>query len=159
MVMLLAALGVAATGLKPSATRNAAGYATAAQRTGGAVLTVKIAGFRNAKGRVDVLIFNHAKGFPDQKPSSLDVGEVPVDPKTLTAEVVFRNLPEGTYAVAVLHDENMNRKMDKNFLGIPREGYGASMNPPKNHRAPRFDEAKFALTSEARAIQIKLIYY
>ena len=147
IVVLLVVLGMAA------------GRGAVAQRTGGSVLTVKVVGFRNAKGRVDVLLFNNARGFPDQKPKSLDVGEVPVDRLSLTAEVVFRNLPPGLYAVSVLHDENMNRKLDSNLLGIPREGYGASMNPPKMRRAPTFDEAKFSLAPGGRAIQIRLIYY
>jgi uncharacterized protein (DUF2141 family) len=154
IVMVMVVLGMARTGLKPCATA----YATV-QRSGAGVLTVKVVGFRNAKGRVDVLLFNSANGFPDQKPKSLDVGEVPIDPQSLTAEVVFRNLPPGSYAVAVLHDENMNRKIDKKLFGIPREGYGASMNPPKMRRAPRFDEAKFSLAAGGQAIQIKLIYY
>ena len=135
-----------------------AGYASA-QRAGTSVLTVNVTGFRNATGRVDVLLFNGPKGFPDDKPRSLDVGEVQIDPKTLAAQVIFRDLPQGAYAVTVLHDENMNRKLDTNLFGIPREGYGASMNPPKMHRAPRFDEAKFFLSPRGRVIQITLIYY
>jgi uncharacterized protein (DUF2141 family) len=161
IVMLLVVLGMATTGLKPCATgfACATAYATAAQRTGSGVLTVKVVGFRNAKGRVDVLLFNSPNGFPDQKPKSLDVGEVPIDPQSLTAEVVFRDLPPGSYAVTVLHDENMNRKLDRKLFGIPREGYGASMNPPKMRRAPRFDEAKFSLAPGGQAIQVTLIYY
>jgi uncharacterized protein (DUF2141 family) len=146
MVMLLVALGVAATGLKPCA-------------TGTAVLTLKIIGFRNAKGRVDILLFNSPKGFPDDESKAVDDDEVQIDPKTLTAEVAFRNLPPGTYAVTVLHDENMNRKLDTRFFGIPKEGYGMSTNPPKMFRAPRFDEAKFSLAPDGRVIQIKMIYY
>ena len=40
----------------------------------------------------------------------------------------FNDIPPGTYAIAVFHDENANGKLDKNFLGIPCEGYGASNN-------------------------------
>jgi uncharacterized protein (DUF2141 family) len=137
----------------------AAGGGAVAQPKATSVLTVKVAGFRNAKGRVDVLLFNSPNGFPDQKPKSLDVGEVLINPKTLTAEVIFQNPPQGAYAVTVLHDENMNRKLDSNFFGIPREGYGFSMNPPKMRRPPRFDEAKFSLGPGGRVIQVTLIYY
>ena len=139
IVTLLVVLGVAGTGLKPCATGYAAGHA-AAQRTGDGVLTVKVIGFRNAKGRVEVLLFNNPKGFPDDESKALDDDEVQIDAKTLTAEVIFRNLPLGTYAVTVLHDENMNRKLDTHFFGIPKEGYGVSTNPPKMFRAPRFDK-------------------
>jgi len=42
----------------------------------------------------------------------------------------------GKYAVSVFHDENSNGKLDTNFLGIPREGVGASNNA-KGHFGPR----------------------
>jgi uncharacterized protein (DUF2141 family) len=153
--MLLAVLGVAASGSAVPQRADAA----VPQKSGAAVLTVKVIGFRNAKGRLDALLFNAPKGFPDDDSKAVDDDEVRIDPKTLTAEVVFRSLPPGTYAVTLLHDENMNRKMDSNFFGIPKEGYGASMNPPRMHRAPKFDEAKFFLPPEGRVIQVKLIYY
>jgi len=48
--------------------------------------------------------------------------------------------------------------MDKSFIGIPREGYGASNNPPKMKRAPHFDEARFSLNGPEQALEIRLIY-
>ena len=48
--------------------------------------------------------------------------------------------------------------MDKNFVGMPKEGYGASNNPKKKKRAPTFDEAKFSLNSAVQSIEITLIY-
>jgi uncharacterized protein (DUF2141 family) len=48
--------------------------------------------------------------------------------------------------------------MDKNFVGMPKEGYGASNNPKKRKRAPTFDEAKFSLNSTGQTIEITLIY-
>ena len=41
---------------------------------------------------------------------------------------MFTDLPAGVYAVSVFHDENMNQKLDKNFVGVPKEEYGASNN-------------------------------
>jgi uncharacterized protein (DUF2141 family) len=48
--------------------------------------------------------------------------------------------------------------MDKNLMGVPREGYGASNNPNKKMRAPTFDEAKFSLNGAEQTIKIRLIY-
>jgi uncharacterized protein (DUF2141 family) len=76
----------------------------------------------------------------------------------MSAQVTFKDLPQGTFAVSVLHDENGNGKMDKNFVGMPKEGYGASNNPKKKKRAPTFDEAKFSLNSTGQTIEITLIY-
>jgi uncharacterized protein (DUF2141 family) len=72
-----------------------------------------------------------------------------------TLEFSFADLPPGRYAVRVMHDENGNGKLDSNFLGIPKEGYGASNNP-KVMRAPHFDEAAFDLGEEDLAITIIL---
>lgn len=47
----------------------------------------------------------------------------------------------GKYALAVLDDENSNGKMDKNFLGIPLEGYGFSNNyRAKGLKVPDFED-------------------
>jgi uncharacterized protein (DUF2141 family) len=57
----------------------------------------------------------------------------------------FEDIPPGTYALAVIHDENMNGKLDTNWLGIPKEGYGfsnavkAMRGAPTRSEAPRSD--------------------
>jgi uncharacterized protein (DUF2141 family) len=30
----------------------------------------------------------------------------------------------GDYAISVFHDENSNGKLDRNFMGMPKEGVG-----------------------------------
>ena len=55
--------------------------------------------------------------------------------------------------------ENMNRKIDKNFIGIPKEGYGTSNNPKKAWHEPRWNEAKFSVSRPAETITIKTIYW
>jgi uncharacterized protein (DUF2141 family) len=71
---------------------------------------------------------------------------------------VFTDLPAGVYAVSVFHDENMNQKLDKNFVGVPKEGYGASNNPKKKMGPPSFEEAKFQLSGTEQSLEIKLMY-
>jgi uncharacterized protein (DUF2141 family) len=68
------------------------------------------------------------------------------------------NLPAGVYAVSVFHDENMNQKLDKNFVGIPKEGYGASNNPRKKMGPPTFEETKIQVSGAEQSLQIKLMY-
>ena len=52
-------------------------------------------------------------------------------------------LPFGEYAITLFVDFNGNKKIDKNFLGIPKEPYGFSNNVIGNMSAPTFDQAKF----------------
>jgi uncharacterized protein (DUF2141 family) len=121
-------------------------------------LTVRVSGAGNTKGKIGVTLFQDAQGFPDDTSKAIRQQSVEIDPNTMSAQVIFRDLPQGTFAVSVLHDENGNGKMDKNFVGIPKEGYGASNNPKKKRRAPRFDEAKFSLNGAEQTIEITLIY-
>lgn len=122
-------------------------------------LVVNVTGFRNAKGKVDALLFVRPEGFPDDDSKAIDKDEVPINPKTMTAQIIFKDVPRGLAAVTVLHDENVNRKIDKNFIGIPKEGYGTSNNPKKARHDPRWDEAKFPISLPQETIQIKLIYW
>jgi len=55
-------------------------------------------------------------------------------------------LPHGEYAIAIFVDANGNGKMDKNFLGIPKEQYGFSNNVMGRMAAPSFEQAKFEVT-------------
>ena len=38
--------------------------------------------------------------------------------------LVFDSIPDGEYAISLLHDENENGDMDLNFIGYPLEGFG-----------------------------------
>ena len=121
-------------------------------------LTVCVTGARNTKGKIGVTLFQNAQGFPDDPSKAIRQESVEIDPKTMSAQVTFKDLSQGTFAISVLHDENSNGKMDKNLVGIPKEGYGASNNPKKKRRAPTFDEAKFSLNAPEQTIEITLIY-
>lgn len=55
----------------------------------------------------------------------------------------FTNIPVGTYAVSVFHDENKDGKLDTNFLGIPKEDTGSSNNAPARFGPPKWEDAKF----------------
>ena len=55
-------------------------------------------------------------------------------------------VPYGEYAIAIFVDANGNGKMDKNFLGIPKEQYGFSNNVMGRMAAPSFEQAKFEVT-------------
>lgn len=114
-------------------------------------LTVTITDIRAAEGSMMVSLVNSDAAWNNQAK--------PVAARKSTAgkgEMTFKfsDLPDGIYAVQVLHDQNDNNKLDTNFLGIPTEGYGFSNNPNVMRRAT-FDEARFELKADA-AITIRL---
>lgn len=129
-----------------------------AQSSTTSTLTVRVTGARNSKGKIGVALFPNADGFPGDTTKALRVQRADIDPASSNAQVVFDGIPQGKYAVSVFHDENMNGKLDKNFVGAPKEGYGASNNPKKRMGPPRFEEAKFSLNQPAQTVEIKLIY-
>ncbi len=59
--------------------------------------------------------------------------------------LTYVGLKDGVYAIAAIHDENANGKLDTNFVGIPTEGIGISNNP-RLTGTPAFDDAKFNVT-------------
>lgn len=57
--------------------------------------------------------------LPRKRVKSFSLRNVEIDASTMSAQVAFRDIPPGVYAVSVRHDENSNGKLDKNLLGVP----------------------------------------
>jgi uncharacterized protein (DUF2141 family) len=67
-------------------------------------------------------------------------------------------VPPGRYGVVVIHDENSNMKLDRNFFGIPKEGFGFANNPRVVLSAPSFQAGSVAVKFPTTEIAIRLIY-
>lgn len=102
-----------------------------------------ISNFENDKGVCRACLYNSAASFKGESGNPMQCVQVAVTNRR--SQVQFDNIPAGTYAVFLFHDTNSNNKMDKNFMGIPKEGYGASLNKLPFASAPTFDENKFVL--------------
>jgi len=107
-------------------------------------ILAKITNFENQKGVCQACLFNNAASFNGEGGTPFQCVKLSIMGKTI--EVIFENIPAGTYALFVLHDANSNNKMDKNWLGIPKEGYGASRNKLPFAKAPGFSENQFTIT-------------
>ncbi|MBV8657926.1 MAG: DUF2141 domain-containing protein [Burkholderiales bacterium] len=119
-------------------------------------ISVKVGTFRNLKGNLGCRLFKSADGFPE---GSTNTVEITVKVHAQTEKCEFKGVLAGTYAVSVSHDENENGKLDKNFLGIPTEGYGVSNNHTYAMKSPTWDESKFQVkTGSSCAIEINLRY-
>ncbi|PZQ62155.1 MAG: hypothetical protein DI544_05245 [Sphingomonas taxi] len=117
-------------------------------------LEVDIAQLRSAKGLIRICLTADPANFPncvddhDAVTRSVPAGQ---------HGIRFTALPRGDYAVAVIHDENGNAKLDT-FAGIPKEGFGFSRNPPIRFGPPRFSAARFTLASDAETQQVRMRY-
>ena len=68
------------------------------------------------------------------------------------------DLPAGDYGVAVIDDINGNKKLDRNFLGIPTEGFGFANNPKVTLSAPPYSAAVVHVTCPVTETTVHLIY-
>ena len=125
------------------------GLAAAAQNT----VVARVNNFENNRGICRACIFTSAENLAANKALSCVQGAI----SNRSSEVIFKNIPDGQYAIFVFHDVNGNNKMDKNFLGIPKEGYGASGNKLPFAAAPRFGDNSFKLAGAiTHTISIRL---
>jgi uncharacterized protein (DUF2141 family) len=119
-------------------------------------VNVTIEGLRNSNGVVTMA------PYPDDparflKPNtSLANGRVKAR-AGVTQACIFLPGP-GAYGLALYHDENGNGKVDKNGLGIPKEGFGFSNNPQIFFSAPSFRRVRFTVTTPGTALRIKMKY-
>ncbi|MEH3160242.1 MAG: DUF2141 domain-containing protein [Sphingomonas taxi] len=117
-------------------------------------LDVSVTQMRSAKGSLRVCL----TADPDNFPACVDDADaVTRSVPAGTHALRFEGLPLGNYAVAVIHDENNNAKLDT-FAGIPREGFGFSRNPAIRFGPPRFAAARFTVTGDANQQQIMMRY-
>jgi uncharacterized protein (DUF2141 family) len=104
----------------------------------GCTLRIHVDGLRNSKGNIGTVLFASADGWPENLDKTFRHGPAAIVPGKLKGTAVWENLPPGDYAVAAIHDENSNHHLDRNFLGIPKEGFGFANNPHVVLSAPEF---------------------
>jgi len=105
-------------------------------------LTVEVSGVRGDKGFVAVALYSQAQGWLKQafKAERVAAGE--------RATIVFRDLPAGDYAFAVIHDENANGKLDTNVVGMPVEAYGFSRDARGHFGPPKWEDAMLKIDAD-----------
>ena len=118
-------------------------------------IVADISNLKNDKGVCRACLFNTPASFNGETGQPFQCNAVTV--KNKSAQVVFNNVPPGSYALFVFHDANSNNKIDKNFFGIPKEGYGASKNKLPFAGAPAFSENKFDIDNKTTVrLRIKI---
>lgn len=114
-------------------------------------LHVEVEGLKSSRGDVIFALYNSKETFTKKAYKSairrIDHGR---------CEWTVKRLPRGDYAMVVVHDENGNRDMDMNVLGIPEEPYAFSNDAKGYLGAPNFDTAKFSVTQGLRVVRIHL---
>jgi uncharacterized protein (DUF2141 family) len=116
---------------------------------------VAIQGLRSMKGSLLICLTANPKQFPDcaKDPKAIKRALSPQSARAFS----FEGVHPGFYAIAVVHDENGNNKMDLAVF-MPKEGFAFSRNPTISFGPPKFDAAKFQVTDAGASQSIKMKY-
>jgi uncharacterized protein (DUF2141 family) len=120
-------------------------------------LTVSLRGVdAKRQGKLLCALYLGEKGFPMDSAQASQ--RVEATGEGATRSCVFSVTGAPVVAISVAHDENGNGTVDRNFLGIPKEGWASSNNVKPAMRAPSFDESKVAVSSAKSALSVDLHY-
>ena len=125
-----------------------------ATRAGAADVRILVEGVRSAQGRVLVAVCS-PKGFLGR--ACDHVASAPA--LAGVTEVVVHGVPPGVYAVQAVHDENSNRDLDRNRLGLPLEGFGFSRDAPLRIGPPRFADAAVEVGADGGTLSFAMRYF
>jgi len=121
------------------------------QETTGVIITVNINQIKNDDGHI-LLGLHTSETF--MKADAIQKVKSEIKDGKITA--TFTNVPTGTYAIMVLHDENDNKNMDFEPNGMPQEAYGMSNNPTL-YGPPQFSDAQFEVADKDLEFKISLM--
>ena len=119
-------------------------------------IQVQIDGLRNNRGQVRCSLFSSPVGFPKDADKATAHAESAISDGRALCH--FSGVTPGKYAISIFHDENSNGKLDTNFMGIPREGVGASNNAKGHFGPPTFGAAAFSFAGGPLELKITIYY-
>ena len=118
---------------------------------------INILNIRNSTGTIACALFDSPTGFPIEY-LRYATSMMAIEIRDTQARCDFLHIPPGTYALVVIHDENRNGKLDTNWMGIPKEGYGFSSDAKAGFGAPSFSAAKVRYDGGTLDLTITLHY-
>ena len=118
-------------------------------------LKITVQDIKQLKGNISILIFKSAEGWPNDYKKAVFAKSIPASSNEL--EQIVKNLPYGSYAIAILHDINDNKVADKSIFGIPQEPFGFSNYPKLTFGVPDFEDVAFELNTSNKEIVIKMM--
>ena len=120
----------------------------------GAPLTVVVGNVRSNVGRVHVALCPQKAFLKTDCPLE---ASAPAQPGSTS--VTIANVPPGEWAAQAFQDENGNKKVDQNFIGIPKEGVGFSRDAKIVMSPPKWRDAMFVHDGKPQVIHFSLRYF
>ena len=122
-------------------------------KSGAGKLAIRFEGIEKAGGTVRLALYAAPSDFMLEEKAVLY--SFKADKKGMF-EANIEGLPIGSYAFAVFFDENNNKKLDKNLVGVPMEPYGFSKAPPSKWRLPVWEEVNFEVGNSTKSLDVSL---
>ena len=119
-------------------------------------IRVNVVGLHSNSGEVNCALYSSADGFPDVSAKAATTTTSKITNKEAVCE--FSAVTPGDYAISVYQDENSNGKLDRNFMGMPKEGVGASNDAKGSFGPPKFSDARFSYKGGPQELTIHLQY-
>nr|WP_293294523.1 DUF2141 domain-containing protein [Allomuricauda sp.] len=118
---------------------------------------IHVQGLSSPKGQIILKIFQNQEDYLKEKPfKTLKFPKAQVLNGSLSLECT---LPKGKlFGIVMFDDANANDKLDRNLIGIPKEGIGFSNHKMSKMKKPEFDDFKFETVGEVQSISIKVQY-
>ena len=139
-----------------AASQNAAPCSEQDAARGRPQLHIVVSGARREAGNITYTLYGQDSGVFLKPHGALAVVRVMLS--GTTTEACLSVTAPGAYAAAVYHDENNNHHFDKNFLGLPAEGYGFSNDAPTLFGPPSFKSVQLMVHPGDNRISIHLRY-
>lgn len=114
-------------------------------------ISIEVTNINSEEGVILIGLFDSEKNFLKSS-----VKEEKIKATKGKLKVSFENIPSGTYTISVIHDENSNGNLDTNFMGIPNEPYGISMEGKNMFGPPSYSKAKFEVSDKNIDLTINL---
>ena len=117
-------------------------------------LILDIDNIEEAKGYVWIGIYDSEKSFLNKDLATAIEGKKIT--RTGSIQMEIKDVPYGTYAVAIFHDINENGELDQGMFGVPKEPYAFSKPLKSKWRAPTFEDVRFTLATPNQSLRMKL---
>ena len=116
-------------------------------------MKIEVTGIKPLKGDLLIAVYDNSNTFmiPDSA-----YKKVVLAVTQETEIITIKDIREGEYAIAIMHDLNDNLKLDFHSNGIPKEGYGFSNEARGKHGPPLYDDAKISFDG-SEIIKIRMI--
>lgn len=125
-----------------------------ANADGGRII-IAVEGLRSSRGSVRGALFASSDGWT-REGSQLATCTAQIE--SHRASCVIEDVPPGSYAFAFLHDEDDDGALDRDWIGLPQEGFGFSNDAAPVLGPPSFHSARFVHDGAETVLRVHARY-